>query len=84
MNDRAPPQGESAANGEFAHSRSIDAPREEVFSTRVDPVHRPDGTDYPNESVFLEVVAPERVARFVPEATERSLARLAREARSVR
>lgn len=25
-------------------------------------MHGPDGTDYPNESVFLEVVAPERVA----------------------
>ena len=24
-------------------------------------MHGPDGTDYPNESVFLEVVAPERV-----------------------
>jgi uncharacterized protein YndB with AHSA1/START domain len=24
-------------------------------------MHGPDGTDYPNESVFLEVVAPERI-----------------------
>lgn len=63
MNDQALPQGESAADREFVHSRWIDASREEVFSARVDPVHRPDGTDYPNEHVFLEVVAPERVAR---------------------
>jgi uncharacterized protein YndB with AHSA1/START domain len=46
-------------------------------------MHGRDGTNYPNESVFVEVVAPERVVfehlSDVVEANEQNLTRLAAE-----
>jgi len=42
-------------------------------------MHGPDGTDYPNENVLREIVAPERVAAVVGEANEQNLDRLAAE-----
>lgn len=83
--------GESTADCELFTSRSLDAPRERVFTAFSDParlarwwgpkgftntfhefdlrpggawrfvMHGPDGTNFTNESVFVEVVPPERV-----------------------
>jgi uncharacterized protein YndB with AHSA1/START domain len=39
-------------------------PRELVWQAMVDPehvMHGPDGTDYPNSSIFREIVKPERI-----------------------
>jgi RimJ/RimL family protein N-acetyltransferase/uncharacterized protein YndB with AHSA1/START domain len=80
------------ADREFAHSRLIDAPPDQVFAAVSDParlarwwgpngftstfsvfefrpggawrfvMHGPDGTDYPNENMFTEITAPQRIA----------------------
>ena len=50
---------ENLADREIVITRVFDAPRELIWNAWTD--HGPDGTDYPTQIVFVEVVKPERI-----------------------